>query len=92
MRVSKHAEVRMAQRGISHLEAGRIIALGMARPAPGGADRYVLTDKELHGALQYHKDQIRQIERLKRKAVVASPDGLVLTVEHVYRGRRMATP
>jgi hypothetical protein len=89
MRTSMHAQVRMAQRNITPSEAALILDSGTPFGAPGGASRYVVTRKERSALIEYFRDQIRRLEKAGEKAVVVSRDGAIITVEHLYTGRRL---
>ena len=89
MRTSKHAQIRMAQRGIDEQDVEEILQTGTRCAAPGGAERCIVTRREIHGLQQYYRSEIRRLDRLKGKAVIASADGMVITVEHMLPGRRI---
>ena len=79
MKISKHAEGRMRQRGIQNNNI--YIALLHGRPIkqPGGATKYFLGKKECQQEIAARKQEIQLLEKAKGLNVVVSADGVLLT-------------
>ena len=81
MHYSRHAQKRMQQRGIHSAEAEFVLNNGRADRVPGGAERLVLSHKELHQWITYHLDEAKRLMRMRKVGVVASGE-VVITVQH----------
>ena len=81
MRISSHAQKRQAQRAIKSDELQLLMEEGVSFPAADGATRYVMTDDQYVLLTEYHKNELRRLERAKGKAAVVKND-TVITVMH----------
>ena len=82
MRLSKHAETRSRQRGISYDIVDLILQHGSPEKKPGGATEYKLRKRDKAERISYHKQQIRNLEKAIGKGVLVGNDGEVITIYH----------
>jgi hypothetical protein len=85
MKISMHAELRMQQRGIPPQETEYIMDRGRSFQAPKKATHPLITKKERTQWIEFHRQQIKQLEKTANKAVLVSDDGCVITVQHRYK-------
>lgn len=76
--LTRHAEMRMRQRGFHKLDAELIVSLGLPESAPGGVTRYRLTGKMV-------RDLIRSLNRMRNGAnAIIGEAGQLQTVYKDY--------
>ena len=73
IKYTKHAKIRMAQRGIKEKDADIVLAYGTSI----GRNRYFLKKRAAAREIGYLKQKIAQFERLKDKVVVVVDDHLI---------------
>ena len=78
MEMSKHAEVRARQRGITTADIDIICKYGREIYAPGGAIKYFLGKKECRHALKYQEEKVQSVEHAKGGVLVMA-DGMIIT-------------
>ncbi len=78
MELSKHAEDRIRQRGISMAALDVIWKYGRESFAPGGAVKYFFGKNEYQYALNDHEERADVINRVKGFTIVVI-DGTVIT-------------
>ena len=78
IRISRHGEIRMQQRGISMHALLKCIKWGQQFPAGKGCIAYFLGEKAIRYALEFGIN----LRNFKNIAVIMSNDGVVITVEH----------
>jgi hypothetical protein len=78
MKMSKHAQVRIRQRGISIAVLDVIWKYGRESFAPGGAVKYFFGKNECQYALYEHKGRIQFLDHLKGCTIVVI-DGVVIS-------------
>ena len=61
-----------------------VIENGTGLPAPGGAEKYILTREDLAGLAAHLEEQTRLARSAKGIAVVLGADGNVITNYHLY--------
>lgn len=77
LEMSQHAMKRSQQRGIPQSVIDLILWYGTPRPRPGGAEEYVVLDKDISRIESGLKHLLQQVERLKGKAVLVKDDTIV---------------
>ena len=70
MKISKHAEKRMRQRGFPGLAISIIENYGTPSKAPGGATKVVFGRKEYQNAISELKQQIQLLDHLKGSTII----------------------
>ena len=75
--ITRHAEVRMSQRGIRETDVDFLLAHG----TDVGPDRIVLTKRDAARAIRDLKNRIADIERLTGKVLVVA-EGQLVTAFH----------
>ncbi len=75
--LSKHAEMRMRQRGFHKLDVELVLALGLPENAPGGATKYRLSGKRV-------REVIRSLNRIQKGAVAVVVAGQIDTLYKHY--------
>ena len=78
MEMSRHAEARVRQRGISTADIGIIWKYGRETYAPGGAVKYFLGRKECRYALNVQNEKVHVVENAKGGTLVLI-DGMIIT-------------
>lgn len=78
--ITRHAGIRMSQRGIREADVDFLLAHGTDM----GADRIMLTNRDATKAIQDLKKQIAYIERLRGKVIVVA-EGQLVTAYHQVR-------
>ena len=78
MKMSRHAEGRVRQRGILTADIGIIWKYGRETHAPGGAVKYFMGRKECRYALNVHKENVHIVENAKGGTLVII-DGRIIT-------------
>jgi len=81
MHYSRHSRKRMQQRGIRKEEVEFLLNNGQAKWAPGGAENIFVPRKELHGLIEYHRNEIKRLERVDNIGLVMAGE-TVVTVKH----------
>ncbi len=81
--ITRHAETRMAQRGIRDTDVDFLLAHGTDM----GADRIMLTKRDAAKAIRDLKKRIADIERLTGKVIVVA-EGCLVTAYHGSRRTR----
>jgi len=85
LRMTTHAKERRQQRGIVGGVMEAVLAFGDVYRAGDGCLAYFLGDQ----AVRRHGPSLRRVaDRARNVAVVVSPDGAVLTVQHILRPKR----
>lgn len=85
LKMTAHAKERRQQRGIVGGVMEAVLAFGDVYRAGDGCIAYFLGDQ----AVRKHGPYLRRVaDRAHNVAVVVSPDGAVLTVQHVPRPKR----
>lgn len=85
--MSRHAERRAQQRGISRDEIEALVSWGRPVPVGGGASSYTLT-RAMAAGLAAEGVPAAAIERLPLRVVVVAGDGRVVTVAVLRRSGR----
>ncbi len=75
--ITRHGEVRMAQRGIRETDLTILLTHGTEI----GRDRIMIRKRDAADEIRSLKKQIANIERLKDKVLVV-PDGILVTAYH----------
>lgn len=78
MKITRHAESRLRQRGFSKNAIEAIWDYGRENFAPGGAVKYFLGKKECYFALRKTKRNIHVLEQAKGGTIVVV-DGILIT-------------
>jgi hypothetical protein len=78
MIISKHADLRIRQRGFSTESIELIWNYGRETFAPGGAVKYFFGKKESKFALDKMKERVQFIERAKGRTIVVI-EGSIIT-------------
>jgi len=78
MELSKHAEDRIRQRGISMAALNVIWKYGHESFAPGGAVKYFFGKNEYQYALTDHEEKVELLDRVKGCSIVVI-DGTIIT-------------
>ena len=85
LKMSRHASIRQQQRGILEAVMEAVLAFGDMYWAGDGCIAYYLGNQ----ATRRHSAALRPIsDRARNVAVVVSPDGAVVTVQHVPKPKR----
>ncbi len=79
MKMSKHARMRMRQRGFSDFSMEIIRQCGRYEKAVGGAEKIFFGNREYQCAVETLKKTIQLLDRAKGGHIVAK-DGRILTV------------
>jgi hypothetical protein len=82
---TQHAIMRMSQRGISFDDIRMIVSKGRGEDAPGNAERYLIKEKERIALIEYHRKEMKILEKSGGKTIVVAADGGVITA---YRKRK----
>lgn len=82
---TQHAVMRMNQRAISLDDIRMIISKGRGEDAPGSAERYSIKEKERIALIEYHRNEMKLLEKSGGKTVIVGANGRVITA---YRGRK----
>ncbi len=80
MNVSKHAQVRMRQRCIVPEDVDLILAHGGETQKPGKATEHRIKSSCIEQMLKYHKEMFKRLSRIRRKSIIVSSDGEIITV------------
>jgi hypothetical protein len=81
MALTRHAAVRMQQRGVSEEVLDLVLQFGREEPRPGGAWEISMRKRDVASMVGRLKNMIHLIEKAQRKtAVVSGADGVVITV------------
>ena len=62
MRISKHADIRSQQRGISKEVKDIIFSFGIRNPRPGNAEEYRITKKTSRRLISEHKKIVKDMK------------------------------
>ncbi|MHB8790166.1 MAG: hypothetical protein ACYDBT_09825 [Desulfobulbaceae bacterium] len=79
MNLTKHAQKRKQQRGLSDLILKIIEYNGKVLPSPGGAERIFFGKKECNKIIEELKKTMRLVERAKGGSIIIA-DGKILTI------------
>ena len=74
MKLTKHVEKRMRQRGFSGLAISIIEQCGRHYPAPGGATKIVFGRKEYQSAVSELKQLIQLLDHVKGGTIITKED------------------
>ena len=78
MKLTKHAEKRMRQRGFPGLAISIIEQCGRHYPAPGGATKIVFGRKEYQGAVSELKQLIQLLDHVKGTIITKEDRALTI--------------
>jgi len=78
MTLTKHAEKRTSQRGITSGQIETVIHYGETRKRTGGVEEYILTKKSAQQAIDGLKNEIRKIEKAINTCLVFD-DNTIMT-------------
>ena len=79
MKMSKHAQMRMRQRGFSDISMEIIRHCGRSEKVAGGAEKFFFGNREYQRAVETLKKTIQLLDRAKGGHIVEK-DGRILTV------------
>lgn len=82
MNISKHAKIRIQQRGIPLSVVELIIQYGEPKKAQGNAYKYEVNGNMIPKLQSHIKDLLQQVEKLKNKVVVVAEDDAIITAYH----------
>lgn len=85
MHTTRHAQVRMQQRGIPETLVDLVLEEGSPTPRPGGARLYQVRTRDIKAMESRLRQLMKRLERLRHKGVIVSADGSVITVCHTPR-------
>ena len=84
MKLSKHARLRLKQRGISSKQIKMVIDHGITKQGKGGTQIYQITKKDKNNIITQMKQYIQALEKSSNIKVVVSSDNAVITAYHDY--------
>ena len=85
---SKHAAIRMQQRGISRQKVDLILQHGVRVHVTGGAYQCMVPRGQINDEIFHHRRQIQLLESLKDTSIILDEHGDLITVQHHTRRRR----
>jgi hypothetical protein len=82
MNMTRHARLRLDQRGIPAGIVNVLAEIGEATPAPGGAVKLAIPKRQKSAVISELKKLIHAIEKASESEVVLSQNGAILTAYH----------
>ena len=83
--LTRHAQTRMQQRGISAAALDALLAFGRFEPAGGGCDIVFFDRKARHCLTRAGVISPSDAERVCKSYAIVESDGAVITVGHRFR-------
>jgi hypothetical protein len=81
MQTTKHAQIRMRQRGIPEGMLSVVMDYGIPEKAPGDATRYQLNKRGIDQRIHELKNEIQRMEKLKNvRVIIANNSEYIITV------------
>jgi len=77
MKITKHAEIRMQQRGFSDFALTIIYRFGREEKAPGGATRIILGKREHQQVVCEFKKMIQMLDKAKGGKIISFNDEII---------------
>lgn len=74
MRLTKHAAIRLQQRGIPLSALDCVMLFGNPVPAPGGAIRYTFTNRSFVEAEHHLKSLLQNLHAMKNRSLIIDAD------------------
>jgi hypothetical protein len=85
VRFTRHAEVRMQQRGFRKTDIDLVLSVA----TQVADDAYFLTDQDAAREIEQRKREIQQLERLRGSKVIVEGDTLITLYHAVPAARRL---